>query len=326
MNTAINSKKPEINFICPAMNEGLGIVGFLQALDKQLSPLAKQYTFTVIVIDDGSTDNTAQQVQSYSPDCFALILCQLTRNFGKEAAIQAGLMHYPAAASIILDTDLQHPLHLIPEMLQHWQAGVLVVEAVKVSRGKEPFWYAWASKVFYKAMQVTGGLALEGQSDYKLLDAKVVQALLDLPERIRFFRGLVQWSGFKSEVLPFEVAARHAGESSWGWLHLLRYSIRNLTAFTSLPLYIITLVGTLMLLFSGLLGVHTLYQWAMGFAVTGFTTVILLLLFIGSMLLVSLGIIGLYVARIYEETKARPLYLVANEWHSKPAVNKTKAG
>lgn len=308
--------KPCINLICPAMNEGLGIVGFLQALDKQLAVLVEDYAFTVVIIDDGSTDNTAQQVQSYLPANFALTLCQLTRNFGKEAAIQAGLMRYSAAASIILDTDLQHPLHLIPEMLQHWQAGVLVVEAVKISRGKEPFWYAWASKVFYKTMQATGGLALQGQSDYKLLDAKVVEALLALPERIRFFRGLVQWAGFKSEVLPFEVQQRHAGESSWGWLHLLRYSIRNLTAFTSLPLYIITLVGMLMLLFSGILGVHTLYQWATGTAVTGFTTVILLLLFIGSMLLVSLGIIGLYVARIYEETKARPLYLVAKEWHS----------
>lgn len=309
--------KPRINLICPAMNEGLGIVGFLQALDNQLAVLVEDYAFTVVIIDDGSTDNTAQQVQSYLPANFALTLCQLTRNFGKEAAIQAGLMRYSAAASIILDTDLQHPLNLIPEMLQHWQAGVLVVEAVKVSRGKEPFWYAFASKLFYKAMQATGGLALQGQSDYKLLDAKVVEALLDLPERIRFFRGLVQWAGFKSEVLPFEVQQRHAGESSWGWLHLLRYSIRNLTAFTSLPLYVITLVGTLMLLFSGILGVHTLYQWATGTAVTGFTTVILLLLFIGSMLLVSLGIIGLYVARIYEETKARPLYLVAKEWHSK---------
>ena len=308
--------KPRINLICPAMNEGLGIVGFLQALDNQLAVLVEDYAFTVVIIDDGSTDNTAQQVQSYLPANFALTLCQLTRNFGKEAAIQAGLMRYSAAASIILDTDLQHPLHLIPKMLQHWQAGVLVVEAVKISRGKEPFWYAWASKVFYKTMQATGGLALQGQSDYKLLDAKVVEALLDLPERIRFFRGLVQWAGFKSEVLPFEVQQRHAGESSWSWLHLLRYSIRNLTAFTSLPLYIITLVGMLMLLFSGILGVHPLYQWATGTAVTGFTTVILLLLFIGSMLLVSLGIIGLYVARIYEETKARPLYLVAKEWHS----------
>lgn len=316
--------KAKINLICPAMNEGLGIIAFLQALDNQLAVLVEDYALTVIIIDDGSTDNTAQQVQSYLPVNFTLTLCQLTRNFGKEAAIQAGLMRYSAAASIILDTDLQHPLNLIPQMLQHWQAGVLVVEAVKVSRGKEPFWYAWASKLFYKAMQATGGLALQGQSDYKLLDAKVVEALLDLPERIRFFRGLVQWAGFKSEVLPFEVQQRHAGESSWGWLHLLRYSVRNLTAFTSLPLYIITLVGTLMLFLCGLLGVHTLYQWAMGSAVTGFTTVILLLLFIGSMLLVSLGIIGLYVARIYEETKARPLYLVANEWHSSQVVPPAK--
>ncbi len=302
----------------------LFFAGFLLALDKQLASLVDAYTFRVIVIDDGSTDNTAQEVQAYQPEYFALTLCQLTRNFGKEAAIQAGLMHYPAAACIVLDTDLQHPLNLIPQMLAHWQEGVLLVEAVKSSRGKEPFWYAWASKLFYKCMQATGGLALQGQSDYKLLDAKVVQALLALPERIRFFRGLVQWSGFNSLVLPFEVPQRHAGESSWGWLRLLGYSIRNLTAFTSLPLYIITLVGTLMLLLCGLLGVHTLYQWAMGSAVTGFTTVILLLLFIGSMLLVSLGIIGLYVARIYEETKARPLYLVANEWHSTQVASPAK--
>lgn len=309
-----NLHKPTISVICPALNEGLGIVAFLNALDAQLAPLVESFKFKVVVVDDGSSDNTVQQVENFAPQHFCLLLCQLTRNFGKEAAIQAGLEGYSADAVIIVDTDLQHPLALIPTMLQHWQAGVLVVEAVKTQRGQESRLYAWASGLFYKSLEVSGGLVLQGQSDYKLLDAKVVKALLDLPERIRFFRGLVQWAGFNSVVLPFEVQNRHAGQTSWGGLHLLRYSIRNLTAFTSLPLYIITLLGLVMLLLSALLGAHTLYIWAMGGAVTGFTTVILLLLFIGSMLLVSLGIIGLYIARIYEETKARPLYLVARKW------------
>ncbi|WP_028304600.1 glycosyltransferase family 2 protein [Oceanospirillum maris] len=306
----------DITLICPALNEASGIGFFLQQLDQTLAALPETFRFRVVVVDDGSTDNTGEQVMLYQPQSFTLTLCQLTRNFGKEAAIQAGLERYHADAVILLDTDLQHPLSLIPQMLEHWQLGVLVVEAVKSHRGDESRWYSWASGLFYKSMKSTSGLTLENQSDYKLLDATVIQTLLALPERIRFFRGLVQWMGFKSVTLPFEVQERHIGDSSWNGLHLLRYSIRNITAFSSIPLYLITIIGLLMLVFSTVLGAHVLYQWAIGTAVTGFTTVILLLLLIGSLLLISLGIIGLYIARIYEEVKSRPLYLVAKEWHS----------
>lgn len=307
----------DITLICPALNEAEGIGYFLQQLDQTLATLPEMFRFRVVVVDDGSSDDTALRVLAYSAENFRLTLCQLSRNFGKESAIQAGLERYPGDAVIVLDTDLQHPLALIPQMLQHWQKGAAIVAAVKVHRGEESVAYRWASGSFYKGMQMIGGLSLENQSDYKLMDRRVVQSLLALPERIRFFRGLVHWTGFPSVELPFEVPARQAGDSSWGGWNLLRYSVRNLTAFSSAPLYLITLMGLLMLMVSFFVGAQTLWLWATGAAVTGFTTVILLLLMIGSLLLISLGIIGLYIARIYEEVKKRPLYLVGREEDAK---------
>lgn len=317
---------PQITLICPALNEATGIVAFLQQMDLTLSPLVGEFGFQVVVVDDGSTDGTAERVREYQPAGFQLVLCQLSRNFGKEAAIQAGLEGYCADAVIIVDADLQHPLDLIPEMLRQWQAGVAIVEAVKSHRGQESVLYRWASRLFYQSLKTFCRLSLHGQSDYKLLDAAVVKGLLSLPERIRFFRGLVHWAGFSRVELPFVVQQRHSGASSWSVLHLLRYSVRNLTAFTSAPLYLITLLGLLMLVLSLVIGAHTLWLWSTGAAVTGFTTVILLLLLIGSLLLISLGIIGLYIARIYEEVKARPLYFVAQVWHSSQAADKEASG
>ncbi|ODC04852.1 hypothetical protein BFW38_16250 [Terasakiispira papahanaumokuakeensis] len=314
-----SASRPRVSIICPAYNEAAGILNFLHQLDVTLAPWEAQYRFKVAVVDDGSGDDTAEQAAGYNPAAFELVVCRLTRNFGKEGAMQAGLERYAGEASIVVDTDLQHPLHLIPEMLRHWQAGAKVVESVKTDRGREARWYQWASDCFYRGLRRLSGLELADHSDFKLLDAEVVATLCALPEKTRFFRGLVQWTGYASVQLPFEVQDRAEGESSWGFWTLLRYSIHNLTSFSSAPLYLITLIGALMLAVSAVLGSVSLYQWSQGIAVTGFTTVILLLLFIGSMLMVSLGIIGLYISRIYDELKQRPVYLVASETVKAPS-------
>lgn len=305
--------QPSVTLVCPAYNEAEGIRQFLEQLDTALSRSAAQFRFRVAIIDDGSTDETAARAHAYLPRHFQLVVCRFTRNFGKEAAMLAGLARYADDANIVMDTDLQHPPALIESMLQAWQEGARIVEAIKSDRGRENALYCYAAAAFYRLMQTSGDLALAGLCDFKLLDREVVALLNELPEKTRFLRGLVQWSGFPSVRLPFEVPARASGRSSWNLLALVKYAIRNLSAFTAAPLQLVTLIGTLTLGTSLILGSIALAQWFAGEAVTGFTTVILLLLLIGSMLMISLGIIGFYLSRIYDEIKSRPAYVVAEE-------------
>ena len=312
-------KRLGVTLICPAFNEADGIEQFLQTLELALAAQTERYQFRVAIIDDGSSDATTALARAYRPQHFSLIVCRFTRNFGKEAAMLAGLARYADDANIIMDVDLQHPPALIAQMLQAWRAGAKVVDAVKSDRGRESLPYRWAAASFYRLMHVSGGLALQGLSDFKLLDREVVLLLNQLPEKTRFFRGLVQWGGFASARLPFEVPARAKGRTAWSILNLAKYALRSLSAFTSAPLQLVTLMGALTLGVSVVMGLVTLVQWFAGQAVTGFTTVILLLLFIGSMLMISLGIIGFYLSRIYDEIKSRPAYVVAEESVTPPA-------
>jgi dolichol-phosphate mannosyltransferase len=310
----------KITILCPAYNEQVGITAFLDVLDKTLEPLCHNYLFHVVVLDDGSRDSTFEIVSQYRAVNFSLTVCSFTRNFGKEAAILAGFERYSGQAYIVMDTDLQHPPQLISQMLAQWQKGYKVVESVKMDRGTESKYYKLCSKIFYHTLQKLSSLQLENHSDYKLLDNDVAIEIRNLPEKQRFFRGLVEWFGFSSIQIPFVVPDRENDSSSWSLWSLFKYSIHNVASFTSAPLHLVTLIGVLMLLISVILGSVTFYQWLLGSAVTGFTTVILLLLFIGSVLMVSLGLIGLYLAKIYDEIKARPAYLVKTESHN-PAKN-----
>ncbi|WP_191602235.1 glycosyltransferase family 2 protein [Marinomonas algicola] len=303
----------KITILCPAFNEEAGIQSFLSVLDSTLEPLSANYLFHVVILNDGSTDKTAMAVSQYDAKNLSITLCNFTRNFGKEAAIYAGLERYSSDAYIVMDTDLQHPPSLIPQMLEYWEQGFKVVESVKSARGKESLLYKLFSTAFYRGLSLLSSLELENHSDYKLLDNEIAEHINKLPEKQRFFRGLVEWLGFPSVQIPFTVPEREGDSSSWSALGLFKYSIHNIVSFTSAPLHLVTLIGFLMLIISSIIGSVSLYQWVIGVAVTGFTTVILLLLFIGSILMISLGLIGLYLAKIYDEIKARPTYLVQNE-------------
>lgn len=304
----------KITLLCPAYNEQSGIIAFLNVLDNTVKDLQK-YQFHVIILNDGSNDNTAQIVSDHQALNYDLTLCNFTRNFGKEAAIVAGFERYSADAYIVMDTDLQHPPELITKMLTEWEKGYKVVESIKADRGTESVFYKVFSTMFYKGLELLSSLKLANHSDYKLLDNEVAEQIRKLPEKQRFFRGIVEWLGFPAIQIPFIVPERKNDDSSWSLWELFKYSIHNITSFTSAPLHLVTLIGLLMLFISVILGSVTFYQWLLGSAVTGFTTVILLLLFIGSVLMVSLGLIGLYLARIYDEIKARPVYLVKDEIH-----------
>jgi glycosyltransferase involved in cell wall biosynthesis len=212
---------------------------------------------------------------------------------------------------IVMDGDLQHPPSLLLEMIDAWRQGKgHIVEGIKTNRGDEPLLYGVFAAGFYGLLKRLSGFDLRGASDYKLLDRKVVDAWLRLRERNLFFRGMTAWLGFPRHQIPFEVAPRVGGRTRWSFLALVRLALTAVTSFSSVLLQLVTFFGILFLAFALILGAYTLSYWAAGRAVTGFTTVIVILLIIGSALMISLGVIGLYLARIYDEVKARPRYLV----------------
>ena len=277
----------------------------------------------VLVVDDGSTDATVARVQTRCDTEPRLGLLCLHRRFGKEAAIHAGLSHARGDGVVVMDGDLQHPPGLIPAMVAHWRRGVPVVEAVKRQRGPEAFWWSWLARGFYRLFQGLSGLDIAHQSDFKLLDRQVVDAYLALPERQRFFRGLVAWMGFPALRLPFEVAPRASGRSGFTALRLLAFSSHALTAFSPLPLYLMLLMSGLTLLLALIIGGIAIYHKLLGVAVSGFTTVILLMLIIGSFTMLGLGLIGLYLAQLFDEVKRRPLWLVdrrRSRWRESPVA------
>ena len=222
----------------------------------------------------------------------------------------AGLEAARGKAVLIMDADLQHPPELLPEMVARWREGYDVVNGVKAARGTESRFYRPFVSFFNWLMGGSSGTDFAGASDFKLLDRQVVDAVVALPEKTRFFRGLVAWVGFRTVNVPFVVQNRVAGESKWGVLDLVRYSIRNLLAFSALPLKLIATIGGISLIFTGMLTIWTIYRYLRGDAISGFPTVILLQLGIGSLLLASMGTISLYLSAMFEEMKQRPTYVV----------------
>jgi len=211
----------------------------------------------------------------------------------------------------VMDCDLQHPPQVIPEMWEKWQQGAEIVEGIKKSRGEESLGYKLSAGLFYKIMSKLIKMDMNASSDFKLLDRKVVRVLLELPERNTFFRALTFWAGFQTETVEYEVQERQFGESKWSFWSLMRYAIANATSFSTLPLQMVTVMGVVSILFSVILAVQTLIKYLFGNAVEGFTTVILLILIIGGFIMLSMGVIGHYISRIYEEVKGRPKYIIS---------------
>ena len=219
---------------------------------------------------------------------------------------------------VVIDCDLQHPPGKIVEMYRLWQEGYEVVEGVKLSRGKESPVHTFAASCFYKLIGSAAGFDMSRASDFKLLDRKAVNVLLNMKEKNAFFRALSSWVGFKTTEVPFEVQEREAGESKWSVKALTRYAISNITSFSAAPMQIVTFLGVVMLIVSVVLGAISIGQKICGVALGGFTTVIIIQLFTGSIIMISLGIIGYYIAKIYDEVKGRPRYIIASTCGSKP--------
>ena len=266
----------------------------------------------LLFVDDGSRDATWQRIREAAASVPAVRGVHFSRNFGKEAAIFAGLNEAKGDCVAVIDCDLQHPPEKLVEMYRLWEQGFEVVEGVKADRGKESVMHRFAAKTFYAIISRATGIDMSRASDFKLLDRKAVNVILTMREKRAFFRALSSWVGFRTTEVSYEVRERTAGESKWSTWSLMKYAVSNITAFTAMPLHLVTVFGVITLLTSVVLGIIALVQKIAGTALGGFTTVIILLLFLGSLIMISLGIIGYYVGNIYEEIKDRPRYIIAD--------------
>ncbi len=298
-----------LSVIIPAYNEQENIEKTAQTiygiLEKENIPCE------IIFVDDGSRDDTWKIIDRLTEENDSIRGLKFSRNFGKEGALFAGLGACTGDCAVFIDCDLQHPPELIPEMYELWKQGYEVVEAVKASRGKESLLYKMFAKGFYRLMKNSANVNLDRASDYKLLDRKAIDALNEMPERLTFFRALSSWVGFKTAQIEFNVAPRNAGTTKWSFKKLLKFALNNITSFTNLPLQIITGTGAVFFIFAVVLAIQTLVRYFGGTADNGFTTVILVTLITGSFIMLGLGVIGYYMAKIYEEIKFRPRYIVS---------------
>ena len=269
--------------------------------------------YELLFIDDGSTDATWQEIREASARDNNVRGIHFSRNFGKEAAMFAGLEKARGDCCVVIDCDLQHPPEKIVEMVRLWEQGYEVVEGIKEDRGEETGAHRFAAKSFYALISRAVGWDISSASDFKLLDRKVVDTLNAMPERNVFFRALSYWVGYKKTEVTYRVQERTVGESKWSTRALIRYAITNITSFSAVPLHSITLLGILMLAIAVIFSLITLVQKLSGQAAEGFTTVILLLLFTGSLVMLSLGVIADYIGKMYEELKGRPRYIISEE-------------
>ena len=299
-----------LSIVLPTYNEEDNIECAYEAIRDVLVP--EGIEFELVYVDDGSKDKSCEIIRDLSEKVkdAKILGVSFSRNFGKEAAILAGLSNATGEVCAVMDCDLQHPASTLVEMYRLWEQGFEVIEGVKHSRGKENPLYRGFANLFYKLISHAAGVDMARASDYKMLDRKVVDEYVKLPERNIFFRALSSWMGYKSITVEFDVKNRARGSSKWSLNALINYAVGSISSFSTAPMQLITLSGVFFFVFSLVLGIQSLIRWFSGNALEGFTTVILLILIIGSLFMVSLGIIGFYLARIYEEIKHRPRYIV----------------
>ena len=296
-----------ISIVIPVLNEEEGIKYNINTIIKNI----QSEEYEVILVDDGSKDSTWEKISELSNENHNIIGVRFSRNFGKEAALMAGLAYTKGDAVITMDSDLEHPPEYIPELINKWKEGYKVVEARKNKRGKESIFYKISAGVFYKTLKKCTGLDMKNSSDYKLLDRDVVNKICEFKEGQLFFRGIVDWVGFKKCIINIDVKNREIGKTKFTLKSLSRLAINAITSFSSSLLYITTFLGMIFFIAAIVLGIQTIVNKISGNALEGFTTIILLQLVIGSLVMFCLGIIGIYIGKIYEETKRRPQYIVS---------------
>jgi polyisoprenyl-phosphate glycosyltransferase len=313
MPAAPRSARPSISCVLPAFNEADNLPTLLALLLPQLATLTDR--FEVVIVDDGSADDTAAAVAPWVAKGGVRLL-RLSRNFGKEHALTAGIDHANGEVVVLMDADLQHPVEIIARMVESWQAGADMVCAARASRADESFAKRLGTTLFYWMVNRKGSKVQipVDAGDFRLMDRCVVDALKSLPERNRFMKGLYAWVGFRTEIIDYQPAERQAGQSSFSLRSLVHLALTGVTAFSNVPLRLWSAVGALIAV--GALGfglVIVIEHFIRGHDVPGWATLVTSLMFFSGVQLLSIGILGEYVGRIFDEVKQRPIYLVASE-------------
>lgn len=298
-----------LSVIIPAYNEEKCIKQVYNAIGSLLTENNIEGEF--IFVDDGSQDGTYKVISELSLEKENIVGLHFSRNFGKESAISAGLSAARGDCAVVIDCDLQHPPEKIIEMYRLWEQGYEIVEGIKKDRGQEKKMHSLGAKFFYSVISRMAGFDMANSSDFKLLDRKVVDVLNKMPER-GFFRAISYWVGYNKTTVEYDVRERVDGESKWSTKGLVKYALTNISSYTTAPMQIVTALGVAMLVISVIFGVWALIDKIIGRALEGMTTVIIITIFIGSIIMISLGIIGYYIARIYEEIKGRPKYIISS--------------
>lgn len=304
-----------LSVIVPVYNEEKMIPKTAAVISNIL--VKENINYELLFINDGSKDMSWPAIaQECNRDARVKGIC-FSRNFGKESAMFAGLECAKGDCAVIIDCDLQHPPEKIVEMYRIWQEGGYdVVEGVKINRGQESFLHKFCAKMFYKVISRITKINMENASDFKLMDRKVIDVLNAMPERNVFFRALSSWIGFKSMQVSFEVREREEGVSKWSTWSLVKYAFSNIVSFSAAPMQIVTIMGAGFFCLALVLGIQSLIYKFIGRALAGFTTVIIIELLLGSIMMISMGIIGYYISKMYEELKGRPRYIIVQKLNS----------
>lgn len=300
-----------LSVIVPAYNEELMIKQTAKTISDIL--FSEKIDFELIFINDGSKDRTWEIICEETKSNPHIIGLKFSKNFGKEAAIFAGLSESSGDCAVVIDCDLQHPPNKIIDMYHLWEQGYEIIEGIKTNRGEEGPLYSFSAKCFYRIISSATNIDMSHASDFKLIDRKVINVIINMPEKNAFFRALSSWVGFKSTQIEYTVQPREYGQSKWSTKHLISYAMTNITSFTTIPMQVVTILGLLMLVLAVILSVNALLQKVAGVSLDGFTTIIILQCFSGSIIMISLGIIGYYIAKIYEEVKNRPRYIISEK-------------
>jgi len=312
------SKK--VCLVIPVFNEQSNIISLADSVDEAMGPL--KYEYQLLFVDDGSTDDTAAILQELSMNKSHVSYLRLSRNFGHQAALKAGIDYSDADAVITLDGDGQHPPALLATLLKHWEDGYEVVYTIRNNQQELPWLKRVSSALFYKILGKLSDIDLEpGCADFRLLDKKVVSELKKINEQDVFLRGMTRWMGFRQQAVRYQPAARISGYTKYSWKKMTLLALQGITSFSTRPLYIAIYIGFLISALSLLYVPFAIYSYWYGYTVSGWVSLIVTVSFLGGLQLIILGIIGLYLGKMFMQTKGRPLYIIAENCASRDESN-----
>ena len=304
----------KIDIIVPCYNESENIIPLYEAIKGVFSEKLLEYSYSLIYVNDGSTDNSLQVLKKLSSEDENVKYISFSRNFGHQLAVKAGLDHAFGDAVISMDCDLQHPPALLPELIQKWEEGNQVVATLRtypaeISKKKQQ-----TSQQFYKILNLLSDIEIkEGSADFRLLDQAVVKVIRSMNENEPFLRGIVPWVGFQQVYLPYTAQARFAGQTKYTMKKMLHLALAGVTAFSVKPLYFAVLLGFFFSCLSVLYIPYVIFAFINGSEISGWASLIMTIVFFGGLQLIILGIIGIYIGKIFKQTKERPSYIIQEE-------------